>query len=113
MKEAFQKASSAEAFNGWCMVCSSKEHQQQHWAAGHKRLCRKLGIAAGLHVRGEKTAEQPDGIGKDIAQKKASVQAHRLVPSTMVCPYNEFLALWAAAEGSSEPPTGLINPGNR
>ncbi len=96
-------------------MCSSREHQQQHWTAGHKRLCRKLalGIAAGLHVRTEGTTH---GIGKGEAgnaQKGASMQAHRLVPSTMVCSYNEFLALWSAAEGSSEPPSGLINLGNR
>lgn len=99
-------------------MCSSREHQQQHWTAGHKRLCRKLalGIAAGLHVRTEGSAQQIDGSGKDIAgdaQKGPSVQAHRLVPSTMVCPYAEFLALWSASDGSSEPPTGLINLGNR
>ncbi len=100
------------------MICSSREHQQQHWTAGHKRLCRKLalGIAAGLHVRTEATTQQPDGSRKDEVgnvQKGPSVQAHRLVPTTMVCPYNEFLALWSAADGSSEAPTGLVNLGNR
>lgn len=102
------------------MACmrSSREHQQQHWAAGHKQICRKLalGIAAGLHVRAENEAAlkpAAEEAANGIQEESGSAQALRLVPSRMVCPYGEFLALWSAAESSPEPPTGLINLGNR
>ncbi len=93
---------------------SSREHQQQHWAAGHKQVCRKLalGIAAGLHVRAEGNPKVESG-SKQTQEEAGSAQAQQLVPSRMVCPYEEFLALWPAADASDEGPTGLINLGNR
>jgi hypothetical protein len=60
-------------------ACSSREHQQEHWGAGHRMLCKKLalGIAAGLHA-GNNSPAIDGKLGED---EGSPVQQSSLVPS--------------------------------